>query len=164
MIGFAQGLDRAGGESGDVLALAEAQEDEFVAAETGDHVARFSHLLHAFRHPLQQFVADRVPQRIVDMLEAVEVDHHHGERRRAVRMRAVARCSSSRKLVRLKSPVRSSIRAIRSMRRSEALPRRDVLDQQRKAVRRRLEDEFHETRVGEFDVDAVARAALSRPI
>ena len=55
------------------------QHGEFVAAEAGDHVG----LAHAALEPsaidLQQLVADRMAQRVVDVLEVIEIEIMHGE-------------------------------------------------------------------------------------
>ena len=55
-------------------------DDELVAADAGDHVAPSSTALQALRHRLQQLVADRWSERVVDLLEAVDVEHEHYER------------------------------------------------------------------------------------
>ena len=50
---------------------------ELVAADAADGVADAQLLHQAQRHFLQQHVADGVAERVVDGLEAVEVDEHH---------------------------------------------------------------------------------------
>jgi hypothetical protein len=55
------------------------QDRELVAAQPRQHVARAQLLLHAPRHLLQQLVAGGVAQAVVDELEAVEVQEHHGK-------------------------------------------------------------------------------------
>ena len=54
------------------------QHAELVAAEAGDGVALAERLLQAVRDLLQQAVARVVAERVVDLLEVVEVDQHHG--------------------------------------------------------------------------------------
>ena len=58
------------------------QHAELVAAEAGDGVALAERLLEAVRDLLQQAVARVVAERVVDLLEVVEVDQHHGRGRR----------------------------------------------------------------------------------
>jgi hypothetical protein len=53
------------------------QHDELVAAQARHHVARAQRLLEAQRRLVQQLVAGFVAERVVDELEAVEVDEHH---------------------------------------------------------------------------------------
>ena len=68
------------GHTGNGIAVAHVaeQDDEFVAALAADRI-RFAHAdFQARHHVLKQDVADRVPQRIVDCLEAVKVEIHHG--------------------------------------------------------------------------------------
>ena len=55
------------------------QDGELVAAEAGDGVAVAKGRLHALRDRLQQLVADVVPERVVDELEAVEIEEEHGQ-------------------------------------------------------------------------------------
>ena len=47
---------------------------EFVAAEAGDEVIGPDRLAQPIRDALEEFVADQMPQRIVDALELVDVD------------------------------------------------------------------------------------------
>ena len=66
----------------DVREIGKARElrqhhDELVAADAADRVAGAQLLGEALRHFLQHRVARGVPRRIVDRLEAVEVDEHH---------------------------------------------------------------------------------------
>ncbi len=51
---------------------------ELVAAEPADLPILAEHFGEAAGHLLQQFVADRVAERVVDLLEAIEVDDHQG--------------------------------------------------------------------------------------
>ena len=60
-------------------------EDKFVAAEPGRDQDFFGERAQLFRQRAKQIVADRVPKRIVDFLEAVEVDTQDGERAIACR-------------------------------------------------------------------------------
>ena len=60
---------------GVLLALGDGlQHDEFVAAEAGDHIDRTDDGAEPGRDFLEQLVADRVTERVVDRLEPVEVD------------------------------------------------------------------------------------------
>ena len=54
------------------------QHGELVAAEPGDDAALRQHLLDARADHAQQRVAGLVPERVVDLLEPVEVDQQHG--------------------------------------------------------------------------------------
>ena len=66
----------------DVGAVADTGPDhrKFIASQPGDQVGWFEAVLDAGGHGLQQFVADMVPERIVDTLELVDVDVEQGER------------------------------------------------------------------------------------
>ena len=55
------------------------QDAELVAAEAGDHLAVAEHALEALGHALEKEVAVVVAERVVDLLEAVEVHQHHGD-------------------------------------------------------------------------------------
>ena len=55
------------------------QDCELVAAEAGDDVSLANRRAQALRHGLEQSIADRVAERVVDRLEAVDVDHEHGK-------------------------------------------------------------------------------------
>ena len=55
------------------------QDGELVAAEAGDRVARPQRRGQALADRAQQQVAVVVAERVVDLLEAVEVDHQHGD-------------------------------------------------------------------------------------
>lgn len=52
---------------------------EFVAAEASQHIGIANRRPQPLRHFDQQLVAGRMPQRVVDALELVEVEHQHGE-------------------------------------------------------------------------------------
>ena len=68
--------DRLGGLGvGDVL----EEEAELVAAQPRHGVARAQRGAEAIAHLHQQLVADRVAERVVDHLEAVEVEEEHGQ-------------------------------------------------------------------------------------
>ena len=73
-----EALDPAGEplgvDSGVVTILDEDR--ELVAAEPGDRVAGPDRPAEPFRDPDHQFVADRMPEGVVDRLEVVEVDEH----------------------------------------------------------------------------------------
>ena len=55
------------------------QHGELVAAEPRDHVARPDAVRQPVRHQPQQPVADRVPQRVVDLLEPVQVEQQEAD-------------------------------------------------------------------------------------
>ena len=77
----AENLDDAAGEDRRIFRLIEAglQNGEFVAAEAGDRVD-FAHAgLQPLRHRAQQRVADRMAERIVDLLEVIEIKAQHSE-------------------------------------------------------------------------------------
>ena len=52
---------------------------EFVAAQTGQDIGIAKRGLEPLRDFDQQLIAGRMPQRIVHILELVEVEHQHGE-------------------------------------------------------------------------------------
>ncbi len=56
------------------------QHHEFVAAEAADDIGVADRLAQALRHELEQRVAGLVAERVVDGLEAVEVDEQHRDR------------------------------------------------------------------------------------
>ena len=60
------------------LAMA-VEDDELVAAPAGDEVARADDAAEAPRDLRQELVAGGVAQAVVDLLEIVEVEKHHGE-------------------------------------------------------------------------------------
>ena len=55
------------------------QDRKLVAAEARDGIGRPGRLDQALRRRLQQAVAGGVTERIVDVLEVVEVQEHHGD-------------------------------------------------------------------------------------
>lgn len=57
-----------------------AKQQELVAAEPGEDVLRHDVRAQAFGDGAQQPVAAGVAQRVVDQLEAIEVQHQHGNR------------------------------------------------------------------------------------
>ena len=66
--------------SGFRLVLDSALDDgKFVAAEPGRHVGLLQATAQALGHPLQEFVADRMAEGIVDALELVDVDIEYGK-------------------------------------------------------------------------------------
>ena len=56
------------------------QERELVATEPGDRVHRAQHRLQPVRQPRQQAVAGGVPERVVDLLEVVDVEEQDRDR------------------------------------------------------------------------------------
>ena len=60
------------------LALGEDQQAELVAAEPRQRILRLEQPAEAAREREQDRVADRHADGIVHLLEAVEIDHHHG--------------------------------------------------------------------------------------
>ena len=118
------------------------QHDELVAAEPRDDVARAQAFAQARAHLAQQHVAGLVAERVVDDLEAVEVDEQHRE------LAVVA----PRRLDRQPEQLREH-HAIRQA--GEAVVRREVLDALLGALARRdvLDDR---------DVVQAARRARSR--
>ena len=78
--GRGDGADDAVGDDGDVgngvhIGL---NDGEFVAAEPGDGIGFAEQGTHAAGHLADQIVAGLVPERVVDLLEAVEVDYQQG--------------------------------------------------------------------------------------
>ena len=71
----------APGDRIDVLAGAGARQDhdELVAAKPHAEVGGAAGVAHALRRDDEHIVAGRVPQRVVDLLEAVEIELQHGE-------------------------------------------------------------------------------------
>ena len=85
------------------------EHDEFVAAEARDEILRPQHVAQPVGDRAQQLVAAGMAERVVDLLELVEVDEQ--QRRQllgTVLDRQQTRPISSRKLTRLGSAVSSS--------------------------------------------------------
>ena len=82
-------------------------DDELVAAEARDDVGRAHQPAQAIGHGAQEHVAARMAERVVDLLELVEVDEHDGARLIAGAA-ASARSICSRRKTRLGSPVSES--------------------------------------------------------
>ncbi len=68
------------GEGGDArrLALGEQQQAELVAGKARERVLGLEQATEAAREGEQDRVADRDADGVVDLLEPIEVDHHHG--------------------------------------------------------------------------------------
>ena len=76
----AQGLADGIGESGDAvgLALGEQQQAVLIAAQPRQGILRLEQAAEPPRQRQQDRIADRDPDRIIDLLETIEIDHHHG--------------------------------------------------------------------------------------
>ncbi|KAF5057496.1 hypothetical protein DSECCO2_356120 [anaerobic digester metagenome] len=79
--GLPDGLQQAAGDADGLLVALEIfeQHRELVAAHAGHGIHAAQAGRQALGHLLQQVVAGLVAQGVVDSLEAVEVDHEHGE-------------------------------------------------------------------------------------
>jgi hypothetical protein len=79
--GLAEGLQDALHAGIDILRRFHVlqQHDELVAAQAGHGVGVAHHLLQPAGHGLQQRIAHRVAQAVVDVLEAVQVHEEHGQ-------------------------------------------------------------------------------------
>ena len=55
------------------------EDGELVATETRCRVRRAEHELEAVGNPREQLVACHVAEAVVDLLEIIEVEEHHGE-------------------------------------------------------------------------------------
>lgn len=90
----------------DATALREArvrqERDELVAADAREHVLGAQAGAHAPRGIAQDDVSDRVPERVVDALEVVEVEQH--------RQQAAARAARARRFARQRGLERAAIR------------------------------------------------------
>ena len=85
------------------------QHAELVAAEAGDGVGGAQRGLEPLGDLLEEHVAVVVAERVVDLLEVVEVHDHHGQRRRGgARRRAAACWMRSRNSTRFGRPVSAS--------------------------------------------------------
>ncbi len=73
---------------------------ELVAADTGEQMATRS-LAEAVRHGLEQAVAGRMAEGVVDLLEAIEIEINHGHRRAvdAARFGRLIQCRHQRRPV-----------------------------------------------------------------
>ena len=82
--GSSTAVEQLAGQRGERVALDHVLGDhhELVAAQPGQDVGGAQPVAQAPRHDLQHLVADVVAQRVVDGLEAVEVDEQHAQRRR----------------------------------------------------------------------------------
>ncbi len=75
-----QAVEHALGQGGRAVAVGIGlDDDEFVAAETGQGVAGTDHGADPGGVVTDQFVAGQVAERVVDVLEAVEADAHDGD-------------------------------------------------------------------------------------
>ena len=81
LVGPADGLDQLRGERARLVGIAERRlhDGEFVAAQTRHQIAVAQAAAQAVGDRLQQLVADRVAERIVDALEVVEIEAMHRE-------------------------------------------------------------------------------------
>ncbi len=52
---------------------------ELIAAEPRDRIGRAQRVAQARRHFLQHLIAGVMPERVVDLLEAIEIEQQHGE-------------------------------------------------------------------------------------
>ncbi len=75
-IALAQPLDDAAGKRGGVFGRRDVllEHDELVAAEAGDEILGPQHLAQTIGDGAQQLVAAGVTERVVDLLELIEVD------------------------------------------------------------------------------------------
>ena len=111
LVAFAQAVDDAAGKARRILVRLDVllEHDEFVAAEASDEILRPQHFAQAVGDRAQQLVAAGMAERVVDLLELVEIDE---QQRRQLRRHhagiASRRSISSRKLTRLGSAVSSS--------------------------------------------------------
>ncbi|MCY1510187.1 hypothetical protein D9M68_445570 [compost metagenome] len=79
--GFFHALHDPPGQRPGLRQVAEARQyAELVAAQACDHVLATQHAAHALGHHLEQLVAGVVAEAVVDALEVVDVEEHHGQR------------------------------------------------------------------------------------
>ncbi len=137
------------------------EDDEFVAAEARHHVGVADDLAQPVGHRAQQLVAAGMAERVVDLLELIEIDEQHGA--------GLARMPrGSQRLVDLVakvSPVRQAGERVVARHVADlglgVLALGDVLDQHdRAAVFHRLEGEREIASVQRVD-DDVARLAVA---
>jgi hypothetical protein len=83
LVALAQVIDDAPCQHGCVVAAADVllEHDEFVAAEPRHEILRPQHLAQASRDRAQQLIAAGMAERVVDLLELVEVDEQEGRQR-----------------------------------------------------------------------------------
>ena len=76
LVTLAEAVDDPAREAGGVLGRMDVllEHDELVAAEAGDEIVRAQHFAQTVGHRAQQLVAAGMAERIVDLLELVEVD------------------------------------------------------------------------------------------
>jgi hypothetical protein len=82
VIGLRHGVPHAAGERRRIRRLAHRRHDdgEFVAAQPCNRVGLPGAVTQPVGNHLEQLVADRMPERIVDALEMIEIEAEHGER------------------------------------------------------------------------------------
>ncbi len=85
IIGSSDDLDQTRGKRADIRRLRRwnLHDGELVAAQPRHEVLAAHATAHAVGRRLQQQVSDRMPERIVDVLEAVEIETEHGDGFRA---------------------------------------------------------------------------------
>ena len=78
-MGVRHGLEQSFRGDGDILGVGDFREqhDEFVAALPADRIRTAYTAFQAAGDRLQELVADRVAERIIDVLEAIEVETEH---------------------------------------------------------------------------------------
>ena len=78
--GGLEAVEQLVGDRHGVVGLVQAgqQDDELVAAQAGHGVDVAQLLAQTLGDALQQLVADRVAEAVVDVLEAVQVEEQHG--------------------------------------------------------------------------------------
>src|SRR5689334_16467617 len=76
LVALAQMIDDAARETGGVLGAPDVllEHHELVAAEAGDEILRTQHLAQPLGNRAEQLVAAGMAERVVDLLELVEVD------------------------------------------------------------------------------------------
>ena len=92
----------------DRLIAADLDDGEFVAAEARHGVVRAHARSQSAGHRLQQRVADRVTERVVDGLEVIEIEAEHRKRVAALDPRSAPSSISSRKRTRFGRSVSAS--------------------------------------------------------
>jgi len=76
LVALAEAVDDAPGKARRIFRRMDVllEDDELVAAETGDEVLRPQHFAQAIRHGTEQLVAAGMAEGVVDLLELIEVD------------------------------------------------------------------------------------------